>query len=118
MDTNKELKQIGQRIRTARLAKKMSQADLAFAADVSLPHISDIELGKKQLSILTFSKIIEVLEVSADEILRPNVPVVNRIYQNEFSHLLQDCTPAEIESILKIVKEIKTSLQTKNDNDD
>lgn len=117
MESNNELILIGQRIRTARLAKGMSQADLAFAADISLPHISNFELGKKQLSILTFSKIIEALGVSADEILRPNVPEVNRIYQNEFSQLLQDCTPAEIESILHIVREVKTSLH-KNSNDD
>lgn len=118
METNNELIQIGQRIRTARLAKGMSQADLAFAANISLPHISNFELGKKQLSILTFSKIIEVLGVSADEILRPNVPEVNQMYQNEFSQLLHDCSPAEAESILKIVKEIKASWHTKTDNDD
>lgn len=118
MESNNELIQIGQRIRAARLAKGMSQADLAFAADISLPHISNFELGKKQLSILTFSKIIEVLGVSADEILRPDVPQVNRIYQNEFSQLLQDCTASEIESILNIVKEVKTSLHKKYNTDD
>lgn len=118
METNNELIQIGQRIRAARIAKGMSQADLAFAADISLPHISNFELGKKQLSILTFSRIIEVLGVSADEILRPNVPQVNQMYQAEFSQLLQDCSSAEIESILKIVKEVKASLHKKINDED
>ncbi len=116
IDSN-QLKEIGQRIRSARLAAGLTQSDLAFSADIRTSHISDIELGKKQLSILTFCKIIEALRVSADEILRPNTPEVNRIYQNEFSQLLQDCTPTEIESLLKIVKEIKTSLHNKTDND-
>ena len=116
IDSN-QLKEIGQRIRSARLAAGLTQSDLAFSADIRTSHISDIELGKKQLSILTFCKIIESLRVSADEILRPNTPEVNRIYQNEFSQLLQDCTPTEIESLLKIVKEIKTSLHNKTDND-
>ncbi|MDE7082495.1 MAG: helix-turn-helix transcriptional regulator [Clostridia bacterium] len=117
MDETNELMHIGQRIRAARQAKGMSQADLAYAAGIGLPHISDIELGKKQLSILTFAKIVEVLEVSADEILRANVPAVNQIYQNEFAQLLQDCSPVESESLLKIVKEIKTVLHSKNDID-
>lgn len=117
MDEMNELMHIGQRIRAARQAKGMSQADLAYAAGIGLPHISDIELGKKQMSILTFSKIVEVLGVSADEILRANVPEVNRIYQNEFSQLLQDCTSTESESLLKIVKEIKTILHSKNNDD-
>ncbi len=116
-DTN-QLIVIGQRLRAARLAAGLTQADVAFSADIRTSHISDIENGKKQLSILTFCKIIEVLRVSADEILRPNVPQVNQMYQAEFSQLLQDCSPAEIESILNIVKEVKTSLHKKlNDND-
>jgi transcriptional regulator with XRE-family HTH domain len=118
LETNNDTILIGQRIRAARQAKGMSQADLAFDADISLPHISNFELGKKQLSILTFRKIIEVLGVSADEILRPNIPEVKRIYQDEFSQILQDCTPDEIESILNIVKEIKHSLHSKHNDED
>ena len=34
--------QIGERIRDARMAKKMSQQELAAKANISLPHISDI----------------------------------------------------------------------------
>ena len=118
MDEDLALKQIGQRIREGRIAKDLSQADLAFAADVSVPHISDIERGKVKMSVLTFRKIIEVLGLSADSVLRPNVPAVNQLYQQEFSDILKDCTPAEIESILKIVREVKTSLHSRPDNKD
>lgn len=117
MDETAELRRIGQRIREARLAKNMSQADLAFDAGVSLPHISDIELGKKKMSILTFSRLISVLKVSADAILRSDVPTVNSLYQNEFSQLLSDCSPAEAESILKIVQEVKSSLRNRPTED-
>lgn len=41
-------KQIGKRIREARLQKKMSQADLAEGAHIHLSHVSDIELGKRK----------------------------------------------------------------------
>ncbi len=110
---------VGQRIRAARVERNMSQADLAFEAHVSLPHISDIELGKKQMLLSTFCKIVEALQVSADEILRPDVPEVNRIYQKEFAELLGDCSPTEVEAILKIVRELKTTMRTnKTEYDD
>ena len=119
MDENTLEYKVGQRIRAARLANKMSQADLAFEAHVSLPHISDIELGKKEMLLSTFFRIVEALQVSADEILRPDVPVVNRIYQKEFAELLGDCTPTEVEAILKIVRELKTTMRTnKTEYDD
>ncbi len=118
MDENTLEYKVGQRIRAARQSKKMSQADLAFNAHVSLPHISDIELGKKEMLLSTFSRIIEALQVSADEILRSDVPEVNMIYQKEFAELLGDCTPAEVEAILKIVRELKTTMRIKKDEYD
>lgn len=116
MESSLELKQIGQRIRAARTAKSLSQADLAFAVNISEPYMSDIELGKTKMNILTFCRIIETLKVSADSILRPDIPIVNQLYQQEFSNLLKDCTPKEIESILKIVQEVKTSLHNKTED--
>lgn len=119
MDENNIIYKVGQRIRAVRLSKNMSQADLAFSAHISLPHISDIELGKKEMSITTFSRILEVLKISADEILRLDIPKVNHMYQNEFSDLLADCTPSESEAILKIAREIKTTMhQAKKDYED
>ena len=116
MDTNSELKNIGQRIRAARTAKSLSQADLAFAAEVSEPYMSDIELGKTKMNILTFCRIAEALKMSADELLRPNVPVVNQLYQQEFSNLLKGCSPQELESILKISKEIITTWRSQKED--
>ena len=116
MDEANELKLIGQRIREARIACEMSQADLAFAAGLSVPHISDIELGKAKMNVLTFRKVAEALRISADTLLRPDIPTVNQLYQQEFSDILKDCSPTEIESILKIVREVKQSLHNRPDD--
>ena len=51
MDEQINLKQIGSRIRAARSSKGMSQADLAVKASVSLPLISNIELGKTRMHL-------------------------------------------------------------------
>ena len=114
-----EYKIIGSRIRECRLARNMSQAQLAEKARVSLPHISAIENGKSTLLLPTFIHIIEALQISADALLRTDIPEVNTIYQTEFSELLSDCTPKELDAILSIVKEVKRSMRSvNNDNMD
>ena len=104
--------EIGERIRNARMMKKMSQQELATKANISLPHISDIEHGKQSMKLITFVRIIEALQVSADEILRADVPVVNKLYQNEFSQIVKDCTPTEIETLKRILLQVKQSMRT------
>ncbi len=104
--------EIGERIREVRIAKKMSQQELASKANISLPHISDIEHGKQSMKLITFKRIIETLQVSADVILRPNVPAVNQLYQSEFSRIMDDCTPTELESLKRILIQIKQSMRT------
>ncbi len=116
MDDKNLLCEIGQRIRKARNNKKLSQEDLAFKAGLSTCSISDIELGKTNLGVLTLIKIIEALDVSADIILRPDVASVNKIYQNEFAELLKDCTPSEIETITKLAKDVKNTLHKSKEN--
>ena len=118
MEDNIKLQEVGKRIREIRLSKGMTQNDLAFAAHISTSNISDIELGKSKIWLTTFIKILEALQVSSDAILRPDVPTVNEIYQNEYSELLSDCTPAEIESIMKIARQVKSTLHQPKNNDD
>ena len=76
---------IGSRIREARVGRRMSQADLAAKANISLPH--------------------------------PDVPEVRSLYQSEFDELLADCSPKELDSILKIVREVKSTMTRREDND-
>ncbi len=109
--------EIGERIKEARVAKKMSQQELASKANISLPHISDIEHGKQSMKLLTFIRIIEALQVSSDSIIKADVPGVNQIYQNEFGALLEDCSPGEIEAIKKIVLQLKQTMKLKNNQE-
>ena len=111
-------KKIGSRIRDMRIKHGMSQAELAERASISLPHMSEIENGKTKLKLSTFVYLAEALQVSADSLLRLNVPEVNEIYQGEFNEIIADCSPAEIESLIKIVAEIKATMRsTKNENE-
>ena len=114
MDKNIDLKQIGQRLRSTRLDRGLSQEDLSFESGIAVANISDIELGKKDIRISTFIHLIEALDVSADEILRADVPQVNAILQKEFATLLADCSADELTSIIELVKNIKKTWRTNN----
>ena len=116
MDSNIDLKQIGQRLRSTRLDRGLSQEDLSFESGVAVANISDIELGKKDIRISTFIHLIEALGVSADEILRANVPQVNVILQKEFATVLSDCSADELTSIIELVKNIKKTWRASNNN--
>lgn len=112
----REYEQIGARIRNARIERKMSQAELAAKANISLPHISSIELGKTKMLLSTFTRVIEALQVSADSILRANVPTVTSMYANEITELFEDCTPSELESLKSIIKNLKATMRNNQNN--
>ncbi len=101
---------IGSRIRNVRISKKMSQQELADKSGLSLPHISNVELGKTNPLLLSFIRIAEALQVSTDSLLRPDVPEVKDLYKTEAMEVLADCSASEIESIMKIVRELKSTL--------
>ena len=117
MDTKFDLKIIGQRIRETRIDRDMSQAELAFAAELSEPHISRIEQGKQKMYLDTFVRVIEALQVSADYILRSDVPEVNAMYQKEFTDLFIDCTPTEMETLLNIIRQLKSTIRSQKNSD-
>ena len=113
MDEREKLLLVGQRIREARKAKKLTQAELAQRSNLPPSNISELEHGKTHIQLLTFIKIIEGLQVSADEIIRADVPSVRRMYKNEYAELLADCTPQELETINRFVRDLKTTLRSK-----
>lgn len=110
------LKQFGDRIRLYRIEKKMSQQELAEVAKLSTPHISNIEQGKANCSITCFFRILSALNISADAILRSDTIAVNQIYQSEFADILSDCSTHEMDAILKIVRQLKSTMRIEDDS--
>lgn len=102
---------IGSRIREIRISKGMSQAELAEKAGLSLPVISSLENAHSKIWLVTFKKIAEALNVSADDILRLNTPSSDCSYPEELRKLLDGCSSTETEAILKIAKEIKSTFE-------
>ncbi len=107
---NDKRKEIGQRIRHARRLANLSQAELSERLQISPSHMSDIENGKKNIGLDIFMRITEVLQVSADWLLRTDVPSVNTIQSQEIAEILSGCTADEIQTLLKLLREIKEAI--------
>jgi transcriptional regulator with XRE-family HTH domain len=58
---------MGQRIKQLREVNRMSQKDLAYAADLDRSYIAGIEAGSRNVSIINVEKIAKALGISLKE---------------------------------------------------
>lgn len=63
---------VARRVKCLRIERKWTQEDLANENEVSLAQIKRIELGKVNLSLFAFFKILFALEVTIDEFFDSN----------------------------------------------
>ena len=68
MDT--ELMKIGSRVKQARLAKHLTQMQLAEAAGISVSFLSNIENGRQSMNLRALIAISDALNVSADWLIK------------------------------------------------
>ncbi len=61
--------EIGQRMRSCRKSIGLTQAEIAEKMDLSINYISDLENGKKNMSILTMASLCKCFDKSADYFL-------------------------------------------------
>ena len=111
---NKKLKEIGTRIRESRKAKKLSQNELSEIVQVSPSYMSDIENGKVNISLEVFMRLTEALQVSADWLLRTDVPQVAHIQSGELAEILSDCSAQETQALIKMLRSMKNTIREAN----
>lgn len=61
---------VGQNIRRLRLAKGLSQEQLAFEVNLHRTYIGDIERGQRNVSVVNLQKIADGLGVTAADLLQ------------------------------------------------
>ena len=101
--TNKDLCRIGSRLREARQAKHLTQAQLAEMLDRSTAYIGMIERGKRLPSLMTFLDILEVLEVTADSILCDVVNYVSKSRLAEYDKAIEALPKKERDKLFKVL---------------
>ena len=106
-----DYKQIGVKIRKARLEKKITQEQLAALADVGVTHISHIETGNTIPSLKTLIAIVNALDCSMDELFSLEVRSAKPVALGQLSALLDDCTEEEMKIITDTVSALCESLR-------
>ena len=101
-----DLKAVGQRIKSAREAKNLTQEELAALVNLSPTHVSVIERGLKVTKLDTFVAI--ALDVSADTLL---IDVVAHSVTGVTNELAEKIEKLPIKEQKKIIKVIHTLLE-------
>lgn len=107
----KRLKEIGERVRKARVASGLSQAQLAELINISPPYMSNIETGKHIMKITTLIKLTEALEVSNDWVLRNDTRPAAEFTSADFEKVLGDCSPEERSNLMNLLTHLKESIR-------
>ena len=97
---------IGERIKQARLSKKMTQENLSEEMDVSVAFLSRIERGSSFVSLKRLSQICSILGVTEGEIINGTSKNSSTYLNKEFSDLLKSCPPEKLNLIYNIAKVI------------
>ena len=79
----------------ARLDKGYTQQSLSEKADIGEVYLSEIERGLKMPSMNLFIKLITALDISADYILRDEVPTGKDFVYDELTQKLDSLTPKQ-----------------------
>lgn len=103
---------IGNRIKSARKAKGLSQSELSELIDKSVGYMSYIETGSKKPSLETLIQIANALDVTIDELLSDNLAAASPVSNTQINQLLSDCSAFEKKVILLSVQSLKEAIRT------
>ena len=97
---------IGERLKRARLAKNMTQENLAEQLDVSVAFLSRVERGNSHINLKRLSEICDILGVTEGYILNGSSDSSHFYLSSEFTNTLNKASPEKQKLIYKIAKVI------------
>lgn len=97
---------IGERLKQARIDKKLTQEKLAEKLDVSVTFLSRIERGSSFISLKRLNQICEILGVTEGEILNGASTNSSSYLSQDFNNLLKSCPADKLSLIYDIAKVI------------
>ena len=102
---------IGRGIRQIRVASGITQTELAHALKCSVQHLSNLENGRKTISLEMLVKVRQILAVSADELFGAGGRQQRDPYITAISVRLQNCTEKEKRLFLELLKNCKQLME-------
>lgn len=102
----------GIRLRAYRKQKGMTIERLAEQVGVSPNYLGDIERGNKLPSMGTLIRLVNELDISADELLKDEINRADYLIDAEISEKLKELTPKQRMAVLKILDTVLETLPT------
>ena len=105
-------KEMGQRIKQCRKAKKLTQEQLAENIDVSAHYLYEIERGSKSVSLQILAEIATTLQTSLDYLVLGTTPEqIDYFYTDELQELLIDMNVSQRKTLYRMLKAIMPYLK-------
>ncbi len=109
---SQELINLGNRIRDRRMEMGMSQEIVAEMAGISANTVSRIEGGHSAMSIEIFIKLVQILDLDANELLGVNLLTSEKEEQgSEMTCRLQDLNQKEQKVVMRTIETLVEALQ-------
>ena len=102
---------MGDRIREARKKNGLTQEQLSERLEVSVEFVSKIERGLNMPSMQIFIKLVEILNVSADYLLRDSVSTGKLLGDNAIGRKIEKLTPKQRIALEALIYNISTKLR-------
>lgn len=97
---------VGERLKRARLDKKLTQENLAEKLDVSVAYLSRIECGSSKINLKRLHELCSLLDVSEGYILSGSSEDSKDYLDEDFKKLLKQCTPEQQKLIYNLAKTV------------
>ena len=97
---------IGSRIKQARLAKNMTQEDLADKIDISVAFLSRVERGNSHINLKRLNRLCGLLDVSEGYLLNGASSSSENYLDKEFTDLIKSVSPEKQKLIYNVAKAI------------
>lgn len=95
--------ELGKKIQEARKKRGYTQEALAEKADIGTMYLGEIERGVKMPSLKIFIKLVEALDISADYVLRDELPSGKEFVFDEITKKLVDLSPKQRKTAVDIL---------------
>lgn len=105
-----DYKDIGTRIRKARKTAGLSQEKLAEAVGVGTTHISHIETGKVLPSMTVFIGLLNVLQISADEVVAGSLECSEPQLMKEVQEIFDGCSTEQRKKLIQLLRSAREIL--------
>ena len=105
-----DLQKIGARVKSARIAKNITQQQLADSAGISVSTVRAVEKGKCIMRLRALIGITDALDISIDSLSRDDSPEITRITE-KIVKKYATLTPEQQEKFLQSVQELKQKRQ-------